>query len=402
MAGKSTVALVLVLLLSTICASSGVIAVQFVREYFGFRQPDFFGLLNPSGWWLDGLTMLLMSRWTGVAIKRRSWMEWRNFAIVGSMGAVDVAMRTYGIVALPGTTYTLLRSADVFFVVALQRILFRGTKNPPPLIWHYLAMAAIVGTVLLNSLGGGSAKDEEFMPYSLAVILTVSSSFVNALQAVVSARLVKKQSVKDLVKPRDEVEQLLPSKAADLEADEEAYVSSVELLLDNNSLTVPAAMMNSSSFTFPLSLCTWICFSIWTAAHQEWRDWPDAFDYHDETPDNIGVNLANAIFALVVIGVILARVGVRFSKTYIVLSRSALFFTIFKPMRRGAQLILIMLIFEDIMGLKQWMATLCAVIGFASFTYGEILQKRAKVFEIKEASDPEVAVVSPYVEETKT
>lgn len=295
----------------------------------------------------------------------------------------------------------------------MSRYLFRGHR-PKPLLMHWVGVLFIVGTVLLNALDPNTSRDakEHYLPFGYALALTMFSSFLGSVQSVVADWLVKKKA-NTVVRAESRTESDDDSDASDyLEAapldrtgnledpllDQELVDSVIDAGASSSDEDVSPvaapkslkqALVGATSFAWPLALCEWVALAIWTLAHQEWRDWPDKFSAIDEEkPDSLSVNSARVVFGLLIALMVLARVGVRFAKTYIVLDRSAVFFTVFKPMRRGAQLLLTMLILDEEMTLFKGLSAIAAAIGFAAYTYGEVQQGRVSIKKISACAVP--------------
>jgi len=361
-----SVTLLFWLLVSFLSSSAALIAINYAKRTYKFKSADFVSLVQKASFILN-LPPLFWA-WNKYKIQPAWPKKWEfiTYTFLGIVSAFETYLKSKAQIMLPGSTYLILFECDLIWNVLLSVTFLRRCYHP----LQFISPCLIFGAGMMVSLSKENTNKHNLtgMGKFGGVILALIATFLTALGAVISDKILKMMMKHDVLEHQKE------NQAFD--ADETGLNQSTESdditenLLERNMSKVwyqNKEKVRNIEFTFWSSFAAFLWLIVWTFADpkKEWKKWP--YKFHRNLHDDLAIGGLMLLFSF-------SRLFVRLSMNHILMVVSAFFFSVWKPILQTT------VDFD----MYKLISVAMDVVGFLLFVWGGYLYKQQRKDKSKE------------------
>jgi len=346
---------------SLISASASVVCINYAKELWKFKAPDFIALVSTASCFLNLPVLILVWRKYDIRPSLPTKYQWGVYILYGVINAAANYIKAVALTLLPGSTYTIMFESDLIWNVVLSVTFLKRCYHP----LQFLSPLLILGGTMIVSLSENSSEANKYTGLGkfggviLALVGTLCTSFVAVLSDKVLKMMAKQnegpvQGISDnLVNVNSTTEEQLP----DRHKSKVWYQNMKEV--------------RNVEFSFWSQLLTFLFLIVWTLLDpkKEYQEWGSYISKVRETSDH-SPDWNIAVFAMLMFFLATSRLFVTFSMNNILMILSAFFFSVWKPVRRIGTIFLSIWLFGDTFDVYTGIGIIMDVLALTCFAVG--------------------------------
>lgn len=372
-----SVTLIIWLVVSFVSASASVVCVDYAKNLFKFKAPDFISLVQKASWVINIPPLFSVWKKYNVSPSWPSSSEFVLYTFLGIVGAFETYLKSKALILLPGSTYVIMFESDLVWNVLMSVLFLKRCYHPLQFVSPCLIVAS---TFIVAFSKDHDDSGKTGLGKFGGVLLALGATFLTATGQIFSDKFLKIM-MKRVVNERAEEETMSGVVG---EREKETSVTD-ELLNESRSKSWYPEMeqVKNVEFTLWSSAFTFFFLIIWTFVDpkKEYKTWPDKlhtmkYSTGHSWGDSHDMNVF--IFVLLMVSLSFSRLFVRLSMNHILMVLSAFFFAVWKPFRRIGTTFISIILFHDTLDQYKGISIALDFLALISFGYGGYLYKLKK------------------------